>query len=567
MPTFGTVGVVALAALSALSALAALAALAALRALRALALRVLLGCLVAWPTPLPAGRWRRDRPVAPAPLRHDAARFVIAPDAVPAPTPEADWRPVILPDRWQSHGGGAAGWYRIEFQVDRKHDEPWLVYLPRLREGGTLFLNGELLTRIAEPDDRTWVRWMRPHAVTMAPAQLRLGQNILHLRVNLGNRDRIVSTVHIGPDEQIRPRYQARYFMTYTMAQITIAVTTAVGVFVVAIWWRRRMELDYGLFGLGCLFWAGHTLNYVIETLPDPWWLWWRVLRYAATGGFGVTMTLFYLRHAGIRPRGMTRAFIGYWLSGPVLLAAGGAAVHPFVDRYYQGGLLIVGLVMIVAAGISVRQRRDGYNLALLGSALLGFGGSVHDYLLSQGRVVDPEGPYVLYLAAPALLATVGALLVDRFVRSLSAVEEANATLAQRVAARERELAATHERIRAHEREQVLVRERAADHAGHARRTRVAAADVAGRHRTRRARLDRPRADPARGDRRHAAVDRHALARSRRPARGAGQPALAPRAALSRRRHRPAVPARRHARRAGSAAEPRCRRCASCRRR
>ncbi|MCW5657578.1 MAG: sensor histidine kinase [Burkholderiaceae bacterium] len=394
------------------------------------------------------------------PVRHREAQFSLSASAASVPSADADWRRVILPDQWQAGRNEAAGWYRIDFEVDRKDGQPWMVYLPRLREGGTLYLNGELLARVPEPDAQTWVRWMRPHALPVAPAQLRLGGNTLMLRVNLGNRDRIVSTVHIGPDGAVRPRYEARYFVTYTMAQITIALTTAVGLFVVAVWWRRRMELDYGLFGLGCLFWAVHTLNYVIETVPDPWWIYWRVVRYAATGGFGVTMTLFYLRHAGFRPRGMTRAFIAYWASGPLLLALGGSAVHGFVDRYYQGGLLLVGLIMIGAAVRSVMQRRDRYNIALLLSALLGMGGSIHDYLLSQGKVVDPEGPYLLYFAAAALMTTVGAILVDRFVQSLSAVEQANATLRRTVAEREQELAASYARLREHEREQAVAGER-----------------------------------------------------------------------------------------------------------
>ncbi len=397
----------------------------------------------------------------------DAARAGVAP--VPAATPHDGWRPVLLPDQWQAAGPAGAdgaggepgvGWYRITFRVDRLDAEPWLVYLPRLREGGVLYLNGTLLTRVPEPDAQTWVRWMRPHAVTVPPAQLRIGDNELLLRVNLRNRDRIVSSVYIGPEERLRWRYEARHFLTYTMAQITVALTAAVGAFVLALWWRRRDEVDYGLFGLGCVCWALHTLNYVVETMPHPWWLYWRVLRYAATGGFAISMTLFYLRHAGFKRPALQRGFFAYWLSGPLLLLLGGPALHPVVDRYYQAGLLLVGLVMVGAAVIALRRHLGRGNVALLVSAVLGFAGSVHDYLLSQGRIVDPEGPYLLYFAAAALLGTVGALLVDRFADSLAAVEAANVTLKRRVAERERELEATHARLRVHEREQAVAAER-----------------------------------------------------------------------------------------------------------
>lgn len=398
---------------------------------------------------------------AVAQTRHREADFAVSREAA-APPQEAAWRHVILPNQWKSDrpGESGPGWYRVTFQVSQPGREPWMVYLPRLREGGVLYVNGHLLARVPEPDARTWVRWMRPHAFPIPPDELRPGENVLHVRVNPANRDRIISSIHIGPDETVRPLYESRFFLTYTLAQIISAVTIAVALFVIALWLRRRMELDYGLFGLACLFWGVHTLNYVIEAVPEPWWIAWRVLRYAATGGFAVAITLFYLRFAGIRWRGMTRAFAAYWISGPLALAFGGPAWHAFVDRYYQGGLLLMGLVMIGAAVYAVWRQRSLISAAFLACAFFGLAGSVHDYLLSQGLLVDPEGPYLLYFAAAALLGVAGVQLVDRFAKSLGAVEQMNVTLARQVAEKERELAANYEKLRGMERERAVSDER-----------------------------------------------------------------------------------------------------------
>lgn len=398
---------------------------------------------------------------AVAQTRHREADFAVSREAA-APPQEAPWRHVILPNQWKSDrpGESGAGWYRVTFQVSQPGREPWMVYLPRLREGGVLYVNGHLLARVPEPDARTWVRWMRPHAFPIPPDELRPGENVLHVRINPANRDRIISSIHIGPDEAVRPLYESRFFLTYTLAQIISAVTIAVALFVIALWLRRRMELDYGLFGLACLFWGVHTLNYVIEAVPEPWWIAWRVLRYAATGGFAVAITLFYLRFAGIRRRGMTRAFAAYWISGPLALAFGGPAWHAFVDRYYQGGLLLMGLVMIGAAVYAVWRQRSLISAAFLACAFFGLAGSVHDYLLSQGLLVDPEGPYLLYFAAAALLGVAGVQLVDRFAKSLGAVEQMNVTLARQVAEKERELAANYEKLRGMERERAVSDER-----------------------------------------------------------------------------------------------------------
>jgi signal transduction histidine kinase len=391
---------------------------------------------------------------------HDA-EFAVSPEAE-APPREAPWRHVILPNQWKADrpGESSPGWYRVTFHVAQPGHEPWMVYLPRLREGGVLYINGRLLARVPEPDAKTWVRWMRPHAFPIPPDELRPGENILHVRINPANRDRIISSIHIGPDEAVRPLYETRFFLTYTLAQVISAVTIAVALFVIAVWLRRRMELDYGLFGLACLFWGVHTLNYVIEAVPVPWWLAWRVLRYTATGGFAVAITLFYLRYAGIRPRGMTRAFAAYWLSGPLGLALVGPSLHPIIDRYYQAGLLLMGLVMIGAALYAVWRQRSLTAFAFLACGVFGLAASVHDYLLSQGLLVDPEGPYVLYFGAAALLGVVGAQLVDRFARSLGAVERMNVTLAEQVAQKERELAANYEKLRSLERERAAATER-----------------------------------------------------------------------------------------------------------
>jgi signal transduction histidine kinase len=398
---------------------------------------------------------------APGVTRFREADYVFARNALTPPT-GLPWQRVTLPDRWKENWSGITGtvWYRVNFEAKRIEGEPWMVYLPRLREGGALFMNGQLLANVREPDSATYVRWMRPHALLVAPGQLREGVNELQIRVNVASEDKTMSTIYVGPEGAVRPLYESRYLWTYTAAQITIVVTLSLAVFVIGIWLRRRMDFDYGLFGLASLFWGLHTTNYVIEVLPAWAWLPWRVIRYAATGGFVVAMTLFMLRFADIRRRGFTRLLGAYWLTGPVALAVGGAAWHRAVDRYYQGGLIAIALFMICVTLYAGWRQRTAGALALCAAVLLGNVFGVHDYLLSQGIWRDPEEPFLLYFAADALLIVVGVLLADRFVRSLGAVEEANATLAVKVAQKERELAANYEQLRDHERELTVAQER-----------------------------------------------------------------------------------------------------------
>jgi signal transduction histidine kinase len=396
---------------------------------RALLAGLALACL--------AGAVRAD---ASAAIRYSEADYVFARSGLTPPR-EAAWQPVTLPDRWKENWPGITGtvWYRVAFSAPAPEGEPWMIYLPRLREGGALFINGRLLANVREPGKGEYVRWMRPHAFLVSPSELHEGRNELHVRVNVASEDKTMSTLTIGPEAAVRPLYESRHLWTYTAAQVTIFVTLAVAAIVIGIWLRRRMDFDYGLFGLATLFWGLHTTNYVVETLPEWAWLPWRVMRYAATGGFVVAMTLFMLRFAGIRRRGFTRVFGAYWLTGPLALAVGGAAWHHAVDRYYQAGLIVIAMFMVgVAVYAGWRQRSPGA-LALGATVIAGIAVGVHDYLLSQGIWFDPEEPFLLYFAADALLAVVGVLLVDRFVRSLAAVDSA---------AGERERALSNERQR-----------------------------------------------------------------------------------------------------------------------
>lgn len=396
----------------------------------------------------------------PAGVRFVEVDFVFARDAMQPPT-NLPWSRVTLPDRWAVNWPGITGtvWYRVRFHVDQPAGEPWMAYLPRLREGGALFVNGQLLATVRGPDAGNYVRWMRPHAFLIAPAQLQAGTNELHVRVDVASEDKTMSSIYVGPESVVRPLYESRHFWTYTVAQITVFITLALAVFVLVIWVRRRMAFDYGLFGLASLLWGLHTTNYVIETLPEALWLPWRVVRYASTGGFVIVMTLFMLRFAGMRRRNLERALLAYWPTGPLVLLVGGAAWHRAVDRYYQAGLIVISALMVgVTLTAGWRMRTPG-SLALCAAVLVGIACGVHDYLLSQGWS-DPERPFLLYFAADALLVVVGVLLADRFTRSLGEVEEANATLADKVSQKERELATNYEQLRGYEREHAVADER-----------------------------------------------------------------------------------------------------------
>ncbi|HTL25051.1 MAG TPA: ATP-binding protein [Burkholderiales bacterium] len=391
-------------------------------------------------------------------IRLTSAEFVLNDSATPPR--EVAWTRVELPERWRKTRPEAAGpgWYRATFEVPQAQAQAWLVYLPRMRDGGRVFLNGELLGEVQESDASLFVRWMQPHAFQVAPARLRTGTNELQVRVP-GVDDQSMSTVYIGAETAVRPLVDARHWIVYTSAQVTVIFAILTALFVIAIWVRRRMAFEFGLFGLATLFWGLRTVGFIVEVY-SPWgWHAMRVLQYTATGGFVVTMTLFMLRYSGLQAPRFEKAIVAYWPSGPLLLAIGGMRWHDFVDRYYQVGLIGISSVMLATIFYAGWRLRTLGALALCGGILVGVGLGVHDYLLSQGWF-DYERPYLLHFGADLLILIVGGLLADRFVRSLREAEQASAHLAERVREKEQELLANYERLRGLEREHAVTEER-----------------------------------------------------------------------------------------------------------
>lgn len=396
-------------------------------------------------------------------LRPREARVIASGSAVP-PAAGEPWQRVDLP----ASTGAPVAWYQIEFDVARLPEEAWSVFLPYLNTGGRLFLNGQPLVHIRESTADNIVRWERPHLVPIPPRMLQPGRNVLALRLAATR----FSTVRlplpgIGPAVELLGEYDARLFWTRTMSQFTVAACTVVGVLALFIWWRRREESLYGLFGGAALLWGLRTLTFVVEVLPSAQWHAWRTLYHGATGGFTIVMLLFAMRLADMEAGRLKWLLLGYWLLGPLgYLATGG---NEFViGRVWTAGLLPIGVALLaIAAGAAWRQRTSPLLVltAALGLAVLaGF----HDYLLASApgllRAVSPattaQRLFLLHYAADVLLVAMGVILSVRLVGTLDAIQQLNRTLEARVAESEQTIRVNYERLRRLERQHAASQER-----------------------------------------------------------------------------------------------------------
>lgn len=386
------------------------------------------------------------------------------------------WEQASLPDNWaRSHPGlkGGIAWFRVKFELPPRPPSggSWALYLPYLYDGGRFWLNGAPLASIAQTTDQMHARWERPHLITMPDSQLRVGRNELLLRAvptdpGAGLR---LQRMSIGPSEELLPLYDRRMFWVRTMPQNAVATCLAVGLFVGFVWWRRRGEVLYGLFGLATILWSIRTLTFVIEVMPSPWWPWWRAMYHSATGGFVVVLALFAMRFAGLRLPWVERTLLGYWLIGPVTMLASGGRLDSQVGFLWTGGMIPIGLSIIGFTAWAAWRQRSGAAIALLVAVALGTMAGIHDYAVAwDGAFKLPQAVqgwtahriFLLHHAANLLLLVMVAILTLRFVQALDATADLNLHLEDRVAQRERELQARHAQVASLEREQAVAEER-----------------------------------------------------------------------------------------------------------
>ncbi|NLD54913.1 MAG: hypothetical protein GX652_09665 [Burkholderiaceae bacterium] len=363
--------------------------------------------------------------------------------------------PTALPDAApppdKSARAGAA-WYRLEVPGGiEPMSQGWVLYLPFLYHGGDVWLNGTHIGRIAEGNAHLRVRWERPHLVPLPPGVLRPDTNDLSVRAAEPppGTTRRFPVASVGPHAELQPVYDRRFFWVRTMPQITIAVCLLMATFVAVVWWRRRSEVLYGLFGLASALWGVRTLTFVIEQMSTDQWQLWRIAYLGATGGFVIVLTLFALRSAGIRSRGVQRGLVLYWLAGPLWLLAAGADAEVPVNRIWSAGLIPIAVGMLGVSLWDALRRRTLQAAILPGAMAIGLLAGIHDYLVAWSPDVltrllpgwVEHRIFLLHMGANIMLVAMGALLTGRFIQALASVEDLNRNLELRVAERERELA------------------------------------------------------------------------------------------------------------------------------
>ena len=378
-----------------------------------------------------------------------------------APPTGARATPVRLPLRLHRDDGNALGvfWLRMDLPGLAALPAQPAIFVPRLTDGGVFYLNGTPVLSIPAADALKRVRWRRARAFALPPALLLPEGNRLELKIV--NRDYTVDVPYLllGSERELQAEAEARQWVDQYGSQFTGVTALIVGGFILSIWWYRRSERYYLLFGVSSLLWALRTLNYSIEVMPAESWWWWRAGHFFVVAAATATLAAFFLEYADIGYRRWVLPVALHAVAGPIAIVASDGRWHEFVYRWWQGPLfLVIGAALVAFARWGHRTRSVDALLITIG-VVLATVLAANDYATVSG-LLPPTRIYTLHLALPVLLVTIGALLTVRFVRALRIAEGANAVLAERLAAKERELAEHYGRLALVERREASTAER-----------------------------------------------------------------------------------------------------------
>ena len=385
------------------------------------------------------------------------------------PRQACNWQPVTLPDHWTSthpqyHG---EAWYRFNFAYSAPDEQLQAIYLSRLSMNAAIWLNGVPIGNGGSFSEPVGRNWNRPLLFIVPHGLLRSGSNQLLIRLLAPPWTQgVLMPPQIGPELLLRDEYENTHFLRITINQSTSLLIAAIGLLMLSLWWRRRKDVAYALFGMAALLWAAQSANLFLRQAPLPTRLW-EVLINSSFSLIASLMMMALLRFTGARQTLLCRLLLLQALIAPIAMSM--APQEWFLNVSAACHLITVlataaTLLQLVRMAF-LRAQQDARMLLLSLSMVLIF--AIHDWLmhskpswLADWLQWGHHESFLLQFAAPLLFICVAWIMTTRYVRVLNDYERLNAELEQRVHSKHQELEANFARIEQILKEQAMLEER-----------------------------------------------------------------------------------------------------------
>ncbi|MFO1262327.1 MAG: histidine kinase [Rhodoferax sp.] len=356
-------------------------------------------------------------------------------------------------------------WYRMTLPAAALAATPQgpRLYVPRWQTIGTVavYVDGRLVWETR--GSRVWNGFNRPLWIDLGGAVHPGADATVHLRMAmLPGVGGALSTVWVGPAEQLRASWRVRNLLQADLIALMGGAYMVLGVFALLVWLARRRsgEAAFLMFFLMSVCHSLSSLHFLVKiegfAVQDDWFSW---LTLAGTHG-SLLCSFYFLclvqQHA--RPR-LGRAMAAYVLVMALLaLPVWGVSLNSMLPLLRLSTLPSLLLVLVVALGGAWRQRTVS-SVLLAAWILLSVPMGLADLALQNYRA-NIENIYLTPYFYLGMFTLFLAIALTRYTGALEVAARANATLAERLAAQERDLVETHARLREAERAQTLLHER-----------------------------------------------------------------------------------------------------------
>lgn len=324
-----------------------------------------------------------------------------------------------------------------------------------------VYVNGSLVHRTQERG-ATWNGLFTPLWVVLERSGAVTSPEEILVRMDHTSETSVaMSSLWLGPEPALRGRHFVRQFLQQGLPAALNAAFLAVGIFALLVWFRLRDEIGYLLFfNLAAISYAAHLHFYVNLPVTVDWFAWLTI-----NSLFWLIMIVhFFLCQVHGRPLAVLTAAVVSTTGLITVLTLPAVGVLPVLPTTPVIVALIYGVALLMAATVSIvgvtsawRRSREARLVArgLAVCTLLG----LSDWMM-HNHILSPEGWYLGAYTNAVTFATFSAVIYRRYVNAIFAVEQTNASLAERLKAREAELERSHRQLREVELRQTLSDER-----------------------------------------------------------------------------------------------------------
>jgi signal transduction histidine kinase len=351
-------------------------------------------------------------------------------------------------------------WLKLPVRGLRIPSEPLALYGIRVKTRGTVavYANGRLVHR-AQQQGPLWSSTRTPLWVMLDMSADDAPLNEILIRLEHSQRTQVaMSSLWLGPVKSLNERYHVRHWLQQELPAMLSAAFLAVGFFALFVWFKRPHETGYLLFfNLAVTSFLRGLHFYVDLPIANDWFAWLTVNSLL----WLVTVVHFFLCQLhGRALTWFTRALVGATvligvLTLPVLAVLPNT---PKVTPLIYVIAALMGTAVGLVGGISSWRRSNEGLLVATGVGVCTVFG-VTDWLL-QNNFISPEGWYLGAYSNAITFSVFGVLMYRRYVNAIDKVEQVNASLAQRLQAREAELERSHQQLREAELKQTISDER-----------------------------------------------------------------------------------------------------------